>query len=124
MATALSLLTRMGVRLLLTLSLLLCAFSPSIAQTSRYADSSDDGSRCPCPLVVGTVDDEPSARPAEEARCVGCFFGRFNRTGYSLRQIRGEDVAGIRAAVATQPMAAVDPPMNHQVPALERPPQA
>lgn len=122
--TELSSLKLAGARLLLALSLLLCALSPAIAQSSRYADSSDDGSRRPCPLVVGTIDDAPSARPVEEARCVAAFFGQFTRSGYSLKQVGGDAVATISVSRTARQLATVDPLEGLRGPTPERPPQA
>ena len=69
------------------LAALICALSPSFAQSNRYGDGADDGLGGRPPMVVNQLADTPVSRQSEPRRLLLFATGQFVRGGYSLAEI-------------------------------------
>ena len=80
---------RTGTRLCIMLAAIICALSPSFAQSNFYSDVADDGFGGRPPVTVNRLGDEPVSQQSEPRRMFLIANGQFVRGGYSLAEIPG-----------------------------------
>ena len=114
---------RTGTRLCIMLAAIICALSPSFAQSNFYSDVADDGFGGRPPVTVNRLADEPVSRQSEPRRMLLIANGQFVRGGYSLAEIPGPPGDTLGSAQIQTPALFNDDSARGLVPsAPDRPP--